>query len=839
MRVLLPVLVLISAIGCSNLFDDGRRSGFVPQPPPAVPNPQPSEAKGTLTGALIVSEVASASAASAATASDAGPDLRKIRERVRSDKKFGSRERPSNAVPTPDFIPGEFIVRFEDGELTPDAALRQVNVPGLVCEHGGYASPWLHLLRCTDEKGRQLDPGQSHEAAQELQRLPGVRYVELNALVQAFRVPNDEYYELQWHYPRMNLPAAWDVTIGASSVVVAVIDTGILRDPDLDQNVLSGVDLISEADRARDGDGRDDDPTDMGRDRPNGASSWHGTHVAGTVAAVTNNGDGVAGVAWNARVLPVRVLGVGGGTDFDVAAGIYWSAGGNVPGVRRNTRPAKVLNLSLGGEGGPSQTYQEVIDAATATGAIIVVAAGNENADAAGFSPCNQDKVICVGATGFDGRITQYSNYGAPVDVMAPGGDMTVDSNGDGYPDGVLSTSADQSGAPSLEFAHGTSMASPHVAGLVALMASVNPNLNQTQAESILKNTANPASKCNIGCGEGMVDAHAAVLAAQGQPSTTGPAKLSVSTRSLVLRSGQSMPLSVSNIGGQALTVSLTAGGAAGPAVQSESGWNLQLAPGKTGAFMLTVDESKLVVGDTPGSLTLTSNGGNASVTLTARVGGSTNDDRPAAIAAVYQDAAGEWQMGGAAFSDPANGHAWSMELPPQTYFLLATIDSDGDEEFFEDTEPLGVYKNFDNPVPVTLASGQRVDGLVLAVLPQSSPDDESPGTPSGSPIGGSCSADSQCAGGVCETNWLGGYCTQDCMETGCAQGSTCVVFNETSAWCLDLCGAPNQGRSDCRAGYVCSALQSGDGICIAACTSDTDCGADAHCASDGYCYLG
>ncbi len=718
-------------------------------------------------------------------------------------------------MPQPELIPGELIVRFEDGELTPEKALKQTALPGVQCEHGGYATPWLHLLRCSDEKGEKLDLGQTQEAAQELRQRPGIRYVELNSRVHAHAVPDDTYYELQWHYARMNLPAAWDITTGAKSVVVAVIDTGILRHPDLDPNVLPGIDMISDPGTAADGNGRDDDPTDPGGDRPNGDSSWHGTHVAGTIAAASNNALGIAGVAWNVRILPVRVLGVGGGNDFDIVAASYWAAGGNVPGSRQNTTPAKVLNLSLGGAGEPSEMYQEVFDAVTAAGTIVVVAAGNEDSDAAGVTPCNQDKVICVGATGMNGRITYYSNFGAPVDVMAPGGDMTVDDNGDGYPDGVLSTYADQSGQPTMDFLQGTSMASPHVAGLVALMSSVNPNLSHAQVESILRNTANPASKCNLGCGAGMVDAHAAVIAAKGQSSTTGPAKLSVSTSSIVLRPGQTMPLSISNIGGQTLTVSLGASGAAGPAVQSESGWKLQLAPGKSGTFQLTVDAAKLTTGDTRGVLNLTSNGGNESVALTARVGGGAESQQPAIVAALYQDAAGEWQVGGAAFSEPSSGHAWSFELEPGSYFLVAAIDSDGDEEYFEETEPLGFYKSIDNALPVTVTSGQRLEGLSFAVLPQSSVDD-SPESPPGAPIGSACTADSQCtAGAGCATDWPGGYCTQDCRQSGCAQGSTCVSLDEESAFCLDLCGAPDQGRSDCRAGYVCAALQSGQGVCI------------------------
>ena len=139
--------------------------------------------------------------------------------------------------------------------------------------------------------------------------------------MRATAAPNDRGYSLQWHYPTLNLPAAWDLVPDATDVVVAVIDSGIVPHPDL-TNVLPGYDMISDPQNAGDGDGRDSNPRDEGGDTPNGGSSWHGSHVAGTIGADTNNEVGVAGVAWNAKLLPVRVLGKKGGTSFDIAAAI-------------------------------------------------------------------------------------------------------------------------------------------------------------------------------------------------------------------------------------------------------------------------------------------------------------------------------------------------------------------------------------------------------------------------------------------------------------------------------------------------------------------------------------
>ena len=217
----------------------------------------------------------------------------------------------------------------------------------------------------------------------------------------------------------------------------AVIDSGVLPGhPDLAPKLLPGYDFV-EADFSGDGDGRDGDPTDPG-------GSFHGSHVAGTAAAATNNGVGVAGVSWGARLLPVRVLGVeaGAGTLADAIDGILWSVGASVPGVPRNPNPADVLNLSLGGPFlcSQAQGFQEAFYRAAAAGASVVVAAGNDNDDASYFTPSSCGGVLVVGATTFRNERAPYSNFGARLDVMAPGGNLNEDADGDGFPDGVLSS---------------------------------------------------------------------------------------------------------------------------------------------------------------------------------------------------------------------------------------------------------------------------------------------------------------------------------------------------------------------------------------------------------------
>ncbi|MFD1216870.1 S8 family peptidase [Microbulbifer celer] len=358
-----------------------------------------------------------------------------------------------------------------------------------------------------------------------LQQDPQVEYAEPDRLMQPMATPNDSYYNQQWHYFEstggLNLPSAWDVTQG-EGVVVGVIDTGYRPHADLNANILPGYDMISDTTVAQDGDGRDSDASDPGDWSPAGAcgvgqpargSSWHGTHVAGTIAAVTNNGTGVAGVAYKSKIVPIRVLGRCGGYTSDIADGIIWGAGGNVSGVPTNANPAQVLNLSLGGGGSCDTTTQNAINTARSLGTTVVVAAGNSNANAGNYSPASCSGVVTVAATNRAGSRAYYSNYGSVVDVAAPGGETSTASNG------VLSTlnSGSQGpGSDSYEFYQGTSMAAPHVAGAAALLYAVDSGITPTEVESILKNTTRSFPGSCSQCGTGIVDASAAVAAANG-----------------------------------------------------------------------------------------------------------------------------------------------------------------------------------------------------------------------------------------------------------------------------------------------------------------------------------
>ena len=309
---------------------------------------------------------------------------------------------------------------------------------------------------------------------------------------------------------------AWGTTRG-KGVTVAVLDSGITAHPDLDANVLPGYDFIAESAFSNDGNGRDSDPTDAGNwtvdnqcftGSKASPSDWHGTHVAGTIAAIANNNEGIAGVAPEAKIVPVRVLGACGGFDSDITDGIIWAAGGSVRGVPANQNPAQVINMSIGSEGTCTTPYRQAIAQANKRGSIVVVAAGNNSFDASKSSPGNCEDVINVGATDKNGKRSYFSNYGSRVDVSAPGGDRRY------WGGGILSTlNAGKTAPGKADYAEyqGTSMAAPHVAGIVALMKAVDPKLTYAQAKKALQSTSQGIECDQSACGSGIVNAARAV----------------------------------------------------------------------------------------------------------------------------------------------------------------------------------------------------------------------------------------------------------------------------------------------------------------------------------------
>jgi serine protease len=400
---------------------------------------------------------------------------------------------------------------------------------------------------------------------------PQVEYVAVDHRRYAHATtPNDTLFNGQWflqatEVSAVNAIGAWDRERGASGVVIAVLDTGVLYDhPDLGRasnagKLLPGFDFVTDATHANDGDGRDADPADPGdwvsdTDRAGSGfgscalsdSSWHGTRVAGMIGALTNNGAGVAGLSWGSPILPVRVLGKCGGIDSDILAGMRWAAGLHVNGVADNPNPARILNMSLGSSGVCEPSYRDVIAELTARKVLVVISAGNEGTVVS--SPANCPGVAAVAAIRHAGSKVGFSSLGPEVTLAAPGGNC-VNVNGGPCLFSLDTTSNGGSTTPGAftftdQFNNnlGTSFSAPIVSGIAALMLSRNGNLSTTQLLARLREGARPfptsvsdaptIQACHVPvndadfqleqclcttatCGAGMADAQDSVLAAE------------------------------------------------------------------------------------------------------------------------------------------------------------------------------------------------------------------------------------------------------------------------------------------------------------------------------------
>ncbi|MEO1642199.1 MAG: S8 family peptidase [Pseudomonadota bacterium] len=338
--------------------------------------------------------------------------------------------------------------------------------------------------------------------------------------------PNDPLFGLQWHYQNAAEVAGgagfvdfWtrEETQGTPDVVVAVIDTGLdFSHPDFQysMNLANGWDMVTDPLVGNDGDGRDGDPTDPGDICPEKGrfeNSWHGTHVAGTVGAgLTDNGRGVAGGAWNVKIVPVRALGKCGGRLSDINDAIRWAAG-TIPEYDElgnevwNDNPADIINLSFGLFKTCPASMQDAINAVTSEGVTVVAAAGNNRIPTQFFAPASCQNVVTVASGDARGYLAPYSNYGSAVDLIAPGGDLSRDDNGDGNPDGVLSTKVSENcfdpldGSPVAtcyySYEEGTSMAAPHVSAALALIKAKRPDLTRLELFDKLMAGVTPATE--------------------------------------------------------------------------------------------------------------------------------------------------------------------------------------------------------------------------------------------------------------------------------------------------------------------------------------------------------
>lgn len=449
---------------------------------------------------------------------------------------------------------------------------------------------------------------------------PDVEFAEPNRLKQLLRVPNDplfsakytpsyfglESYFSYWQWPlrnkwpaAVNAMEAWDITTGDPSIIVAVLDSGVrLEHPDLKDQLLpdGGYDFVHDDDT--DGAiGRDNDPSDPGDGTSLfDPSSWHGTKVAGIIGARGNNGEGIAGISWRSKILPVRVASGKGAWDSDILAAMRWSIGLEVPGVPSNPYPARILNLSIGGRGECTSLYQNAIREINDHDAILVVAAGNDGK--AVSTPANCTGVVSVGSVRFDGIKADYSDYGREVTIMAPGGDcgrnnlapcqfqmVTTTNHGTFTPsptNDYAETFDRNYTSPTL----GTSFAAPVVSGALALIWSVNPNLSAEQVKNLMYNNATPfptqhhalmavpmpryrntppeptPTQCIAGstnetacvctsdtCGHGIVNIYNAVLAAQRIITDTSSTTSSTGTGSISTGSTPSGATSMGSTG--------------------------------------------------------------------------------------------------------------------------------------------------------------------------------------------------------------------------------------------------------------------------------------------------
>ncbi|MCB2020158.1 MAG: S8 family serine peptidase [Burkholderiaceae bacterium] len=420
--------------------------------------------------------------------------------------------------------------------------------------------------------GRVLSGEDAARIAAQLRSDPDVEWVVANEREQLLQAqPNDPYYADQWWLrapggsnanalaARLRgvpgFAAAWARETGRASAVVAILDTGVTAHPELAGRVLPGYDFVSTVEYANDGDGRDADPSDPGdwvsaADKSAApttfdtcelqSSSWHGTQLAGIVAAVTGNGSGIASTSWDGRVLPVRVAGKCGAEVADIIDGMRWAAGlavaksdgGFLP---MNPNPARIVSISFGSSAACNVAYQSTIDELAAHGVVVVAAAGNQHA--APMRPANCKGAIGVAALNRDGFKATYSNFGAELVIATVGGDPDDEGAwgaalGD---DGIVTLNNEgrtTPGAAGYARAFGSSYSAPIVAGAISLMLSANPDLSAAQIVAGLRQSARPhvtspkmaaCSADNPGrcvcttktCGAGLLDVAEAVRYAQ------------------------------------------------------------------------------------------------------------------------------------------------------------------------------------------------------------------------------------------------------------------------------------------------------------------------------------
>jgi serine protease len=545
------------------------------------------------------------------------------------------------------------------GQMLPQHAQTLGTRLGLTLSDGRIVGPRIQVM-----KGKGLT---SRELVDRLSAQSDVEYAAIDGRVHAFAMPNDPLYPAastaspvvgQWYLrappnsiikdatsvlSSINAEAAWSFTTGSPAVVVADLDTGIRADhPDFAGKILPGYDFITDVTTANDGNGIDNDPSDPGDagtcDGTTEASSWHGTQTAGLIGAATNNGVGMASVGYNVMLLPVRVLGVCGGFDSDIQAGMLWAGGiSSTPVV--NANPAKVINLSLGASAACSTAYADVVAQLNAKGVVVVAAAGNDGL--AVGTPANCAGVIGVAGVRHAGTKVGYSDLGPQISIAAPAGNcvntatsapclfplLTTSNTGTKTP--VLGAAGAKYTGGGADASLGTSFSAPLVTGTVALMFSANPGLSASQVLTALKQTARafPASGSTAGvtacvnpatapaaqnaecycttstCGAGMLDTGAAV------------ASVAVAVANI------SVPSSTATVGTGVTLDASSSRGSAGSTAVSTYAWTIttggDLAAFTSATNAATVTLLPSAAGTVVVSLTITDSAGNSATSST------------------------------------------------------------------------------------------------------------------------------------------------------------------------------------------------------------------------------
>ncbi|MEJ2033111.1 MAG: S8 family serine peptidase, partial [Deltaproteobacteria bacterium] len=640
---------------------------------------------------------------------------------------------PEPLHPHLEMVPGEVIVTLREGESS--LAALSATRPGIPAEQavaqafgmqmrGGGSGREILLgtedlaasLKTLGRKGLVPSPGHSAvvvpdssraaawetaQLARALSRYPAVARVTPNYVHHLQLLPRDPYFHLQWNLPQINLPAAWEITTGSTDTVVEILDSCVfLTHPDLAVNLTT---------TGTDGDGWNfvdcappqdcSNPEDPGDGILPGTSSWHGTHVAGIVAAMGNNNEGIAGSAYNTSLMPVRVCGEGGICKiYDVLQGVRYAAGlandsGTVPRQR-----AAVINLSLTSTAASSEEaalFQQVCDA----GIIVVAAAGNNSSEVPTY-PASYPCVFSVTALDASSELAPYANFGPTVDLAAPGGDMSVDLTGDGYPDGILSTYVEErsgSRTPSYTFLQGTSMAAPQVAGVMALMRSLAPGITSAHIRSWLEQGALTTPLGGTARGEhsdtygyGQVDALLAVQRAQA-----GVTPVLVASPSRLNFDPATGPLE--------FTLMCAGGDLRVSAVTASHDW-IRVSPlavdsAGLGTYQVTVDSASLLPGTYTGQVIAR---GNNSVTIAVTISLQVPDPALASIpdAGVQYVLALDpesFETRYATMAMPVNGqYRFTMEVEPGNYYLVTGSDLDNDQLICTPGEACGAYVHLD-----------------------------------------------------------------------------------------------------------------------------------------------